>query len=32
MFVGWYLLSIAALIVGIVYGSCTGEGGGKSEN
>lgn len=25
--VGWYLLMIAALIIGVVYGSCTGEGG-----
>jgi hypothetical protein len=27
--VGWYLLMIAAGIIGIVYGSCTGEEGSK---
>lgn len=27
MFVGWWLMVVAALIIGIVYGSCTGEGG-----
>lgn len=26
-FVGWYCFVVAALIIGIVYGSCTGEGG-----
>jgi hypothetical protein len=27
--VGWWFLVIAALIIGIVYGSCTGEGVSK---
>jgi hypothetical protein len=26
MFVGWWLMVVAALIIGVVYGSCTGEG------